>query len=239
MLKRIIKYFWVKRSSDSIITYLRKQGCKIGKDCFAMYPKNLYIDYTRPSLIDIGDHVFLHKNFTIRTHDYASWVFANLYDDFIPSHGRVKIGNNIWFGENCTVLKGVTIGDNCIIGYGSIVTKDIPANSIAVGIPAKVICSINEYYERRKKQYAEEAIDYAISIIKNYGREPNIQDFLDDYPCFVDASNLSEYKMMPYSSVLKGNHFEGWKIKHKAVFNGFSDFLREVQRRLTVNSHHD
>lgn len=51
---------------------------------------------------------------------------------------------------NCTVLKGVTIGDNCIIGIGSIVTKDIPANSVAIGNPAKVVCSLDEYFEKRK-----------------------------------------------------------------------------------------
>lgn len=51
---------------------------------------------------------------------------------------------------NCTVLKGVTIGDNCIIGIGSIVTKDIPANSVAIGNPAKVVCSLDEYFEKEK-----------------------------------------------------------------------------------------
>lgn len=49
------------------------------------------------------------------THDFASYVFVNKYNEFIPSHGKVKIGNNVWFGMNCTVLKGVTIGDNCIL----------------------------------------------------------------------------------------------------------------------------
>ena len=45
------------------------------------------------------------------------------------------------------MLKGVTIGDNCIIGYGSTVMKDIPANSVAVGTPTKVICTIEEYFK--------------------------------------------------------------------------------------------
>lgn len=95
------------------------------------------------------------------THDFASYVFVNKYNEFIPSHGKVKIGNNVWFGMNCTVLKGVTIGDNCIIGIGSIVTKDIPANSVAIGNPAKVVCSLDEYFEKRKKQYLKECVDYA------------------------------------------------------------------------------
>src|SRR5690606_14629654 len=139
-----------------MIAYYKSKGVVIGKDVHVKDPKFLSIDISRPSLIEIGDHVFLHKGLRILTHDYASWVFVNSLDDFIPSSGRVKIGNNVWFGENCTVLKGVNIGDNCVIGYGSVVTKNIPSNSVAVGIPAKVICSIEEYYVKRKVQYIDE-----------------------------------------------------------------------------------
>ena len=63
------------------------------------------------------------------------------YSEFIPSHGRVRIGDNVWLGQNVTILKNVDIGDNVIIGAGSIVTKSIPSNSIAVGCPVKVIGS--------------------------------------------------------------------------------------------------
>ncbi len=51
----------------------------------------------------------------------------------------ITIGNNVWLGANVTVLPGVTIGDNCVIGAGSVVTRDIPANSVAVGVPCRVI----------------------------------------------------------------------------------------------------
>ena len=56
----------------------------------------------------------------------------------------VKIGNDCWFGANVTVCPGVTIGDNCVIGAGSVVTRDIPANSFAAGVPCKVIRTITE-----------------------------------------------------------------------------------------------
>ena len=54
----------------------------------------------------------------------------------------IKVGNNVWIGGNVVVLPGVTIGDNVVIGAGSIVTKDIPSNSVAVGNPCKVIKEI-------------------------------------------------------------------------------------------------
>lgn len=58
-------------------------------------------------------------------------MLTNKYGDFVNSSGKVVIGNNIYFGTNITVLKGVTIADNCVIGAGSIVTKSIPANSVS------------------------------------------------------------------------------------------------------------
>lgn len=112
------------------------------------------------------------------------------------------------------------------------VTKSIPPNSVAVGVPAKVICPIEEYYDKIKKQYAEEAIDYAISIKERINREPIVDDFTDDYPCFVDGSNINEYSKMPYHTVLKEKHFERWKKNHTAVFNGFENFMTETNKRV-------
>ena len=57
---------------------------------------------------------------------------------------EVHIGNDCWLACNCVVIGGVTIGDGCVIGAGSVVTKDIPANSLAVGNPCKVIRQINQ-----------------------------------------------------------------------------------------------
>ena len=54
----------------------------------------------------------------------------------------ISIGNNVWLGSNVIVLPGVKIGDGCVIGAGSVVTKDIEANSVAVGIPCNVIRKI-------------------------------------------------------------------------------------------------
>lgn len=56
----------------------------------------------------------------------------------------IRIGNNVWIGAHTCVLPGVTIGDNCVIGAGSVVNRDIPANSLAVGNPCKVIRHITE-----------------------------------------------------------------------------------------------
>jgi maltose O-acetyltransferase len=66
--------------------------------------------------------------------------------------GRIVIGSRVFLGDSVTVLGNVRIGDDCIIGSGSVVTKDIPAGSVAAGNPARVICTIDEY--RAKHQAA-------------------------------------------------------------------------------------
>lgn len=123
----------------------------------------------------------------------------------------------------------MTIGDNVIIGIGSIVTKDIPSNSIAVGAPAKVIGTYEDYLEKRGKQYVDEAIDYAKAIIES-GREPQVEDFYDDYPCFVDGENYQDYNY-PYKRIFKHEaQFETWKRNHKKVFRDFDEFISFVKR---------
>ena len=64
----------------------------------------------------------------------------------MPSKGPIVIGDNVWIGANCVILPGVKIGSNVVIGAGSIVTKEIPNDSVAVGNPCKVI--------KKKKPYA-------------------------------------------------------------------------------------
>ena len=234
ILKKIkdkVLYYWHRRNGNAYLEFLRKNGIAIGEGTRVRYPLTIEIDITRPELIEIGDNVLLHRNLTILTHDYASRVFVNLYGDFIPSHKKIKIGNNVWFGENCAVLKGVTIGDNCIIGYGSTVLKDIPPYSVAVGCPAKVICSLEEYYNKRKNVYIDEIFEYAFEIERKKGREPVAEDFYDDYPIFVDRRNISEYKY-PYSNVFSSKEMlDKWLKIHTAPFCGFNEFINEYRKR--------
>ena len=75
-------------------------------------------------------------------------VIATLNHDLDPAHRKdllpkpVKLGNNVWVGAHATILPGVTVGDNAVIAAGAVVTKDVPANTVAAGVPAKVIKQI-------------------------------------------------------------------------------------------------
>lgn len=83
--------------------------------------------------VTIGEHVLCGTNVMIGDRN----DHENLYKDYPPA--PVVIGNNVWIGMNSVIMRGVHIGDNVIIGANSVVTKDIPANTVAAGIPCKVI----------------------------------------------------------------------------------------------------
>lgn len=188
---------WLKRkyyysNSKRYCKYLRNKGVEVGYDTH-IDPKTTSIDVSRPSLVSIGSNCYMNSGFTILTHDWVTKVFIQSGRDFLPSSGRVTIGNNVSFGRNVMVLKGVTIGDNCFVGAGSIVTKSIPPNSIAAGIPCKVIMSIEDHYRNRIDKCVAEALDYARSIQERYERKPVTTDFWEEFPLFVDGDKIKDY----------------------------------------------
>lgn len=201
----------------------------MGENVKFRYPKHTVIDLNRPSLIEIGNNVDINDNFTIMTHDFGTYVFRNLYHDFVASSGRVRIGSNIYFGRDVTVLKGVTIGDNCIIGLGSIVTKDIPANSVAAGVPCRVVCSIDEYYQKRRKIQVKEAIDLGVSIIENLNRQPVITDFKEEWVMFLTESDIEKHpEILPQVNLRIGNIKEEFFKQRTLYYNGWEEFLNEI-----------
>ena len=224
-----IAYLLSTLTNSGFIKYLRTKGIVIGNGCTFRNRNTIRIDVTRPSLITIGDNVDFNMNFQILTHDYTTSVFIRKYGEFINSSGRVKIGNNIVFGTNCIVLKGVEIGDNCIIGAGSIVSKSIPSNSVAVGRPAKVVCTVDKFYEKRKKECINEAFEYANSLIERYGREPHYGDFYEEFHLFVDKSNIHKYPNLNIATQL-GEEYGIWLENHKASFVDFEEFIEKAKQ---------
>ena len=128
----------------SQLEILKDNGMTAGERCHIM--ENCSVDMSHCWLISMGDHVTLAPGTTILAHD------ASLKESLgYTMLGKVKIGNNVFIGAGSVVLPNVTIGNDVIIGAGSIVTKDIPSNSVAVGNPARVIKTFEEYFEENRK----------------------------------------------------------------------------------------
>jgi len=127
---------------------------ELGEECYL----NMGCSFIDDAKITIGNNVAFGPGVTIATvghpihPDYRRLMYGN----------PVTIENNCWIGANTTICPGVTIGKNSVVGAGSIVTKDIPENSVAVGNPCKVIRKINEkdrvfYY--KDQPFLEEDIE--------------------------------------------------------------------------------
>ncbi|MGN0524229.1 MAG: sugar O-acetyltransferase [Eubacterium sp.] len=103
--------------------------------------------------IYIGDNTMIGPNVTIATAGHP--ILPELRNDALQFNVDVHIGKRVWIGAGVIILPGVTIGDNSVIGAGAVVTKDIPANVVAVGNPCRVLREINdrdrEYYYKDKK----------------------------------------------------------------------------------------
>lgn len=127
---------------------LISRGLKVGTNLTRM--SGVIIDPSHCWHIEIGDDVILAPRVHILAHDASTKPFLNY-----TRVANVKIGNKVFIGASSIVLPGVTIGDNVIIGAGSIVSKNIPSNSLAVGSPAKIICSLEEYLEKERNKMNE------------------------------------------------------------------------------------
>lgn len=131
-----------------LIYLLRKKGVRIGKG--VDIGKNVNFG-SEPYLIEIADNVRISSNVNLITHDGGLWTLRKMKllenADFF---GKIIIEENVNIGMNATIMPGVKIGKNSIVGFGSIVTKDVPSNTVVAGIPAKKIETIQEYYEKKK-----------------------------------------------------------------------------------------
>lgn len=216
-------------SSNRYIQFLKNRGCKIGENRIFRNVRTARIDITRPSLFEIGNNVDMNHNFQIITHDWASGVFRNVYHNILPSSGKVKIGNNIYFGTDVIILKGVTIGDNCVIAAGSLVTKDIPSNSVATGVPAKVIYNLSEYYKKSEQVCTAEAFEYAKSIVVRYNRKPTIEEFHEEFVLFTDGEDISNHKPWMISQLGGELNYKIWCNDHKATYKGIDEFFKAAE----------
>lgn len=149
---------------------MKKMFAEVGKDCYIESPfyanfggkhvhlgKNVYFNFGVTMVDDthiyVGDYTMFGPHVTVATAGHP--ILPELREKAYQYNAPVHIGKNCWLGAGVIILPGVTVGDNVVIGAGSVVTKDLPSNVIAVGNPCKVLREINEhdkeYYFKDRK----------------------------------------------------------------------------------------
>lgn len=108
---------------------------------------------TDPEYISVGNNVRLASGVQFINHDTAREMLNRMYetDTFASVRGCIQVGDNVMVGANTLILPNVRIGNNVVVGAGSVVTRDIPSNSVAAGVPCRVIGTFDNWVEKRKK----------------------------------------------------------------------------------------
>ncbi|WP_242927538.1 acyltransferase [Pontibacter vulgaris] len=125
--------------------YARHIGVKIGDKC------SIATRYfgSEPYLIEIGNHVQITSDVRFFTHG-GGWVFREEHPSF-DCFGKIKVGNNVYIGNCSMIMPGVSIGDNVVIGAGTIVTRSIENNCVVVGNPGRVVGEVKDLKRKLSK----------------------------------------------------------------------------------------
>ena len=151
LINKIIAFYRVRKYDEYLITeYFREQGAQIGNDC---YFGITYLS-SEPYLIKIGNHVQVANGVKFITHN-PGWCHRHVLPD-LQAFGTICIEDNSYIGENSILLPNVTVGVNCVVAAGSVVTKDVPPNSIVGGNPAKVIGNTDDYFLKVKEIWRQQ-----------------------------------------------------------------------------------
>lgn len=185
-LMRFLQY------GDLPTSFYVKRGLKVGKNFSRQSGTRL--DPTNCWLIEIGDDVRLANRVQIIAHDFSPMHYTG-YARF----GKVVIGDRVWVGAGVTILMNVHIGNDVIIGAGSIVNKDVPDGCVVAGVPAKVICTTAEYVERQQALLAK-APNYLKSDTTYGGgsktKQQEILRALDESPSGVFYAKFRDFRRL-------------------------------------------
>lgn len=136
-LKRIYERYFLSAEQ-----YARRQGVSIGKNCL-IATRNWG---TEPYLITIGDNVQITSNVAFFTHG-GSHVLRQI-DPKFDMFGKIKVYDGAYIGAHSLIMPGVVIGEGALVAAGSVVTKSVAPKTVVGGNPAKVLCSVDDFYER-------------------------------------------------------------------------------------------
>lgn len=157
---KYIKRLLNRIRGEQDLNKLIERGLKLGNNLTRM--SGCIIDPSHCWHIEIGDDVILAPNVHILAHDASTKLFLNY-----TRIANVRIGNKVFIGAGTIILPGVSIGDNVIIGAGSVVSQNIPTNAVAIGSPARVICSLDDYIKKEKACMCDENVFSSEYTLRN------------------------------------------------------------------------
>ena len=214
-------------TSTDMHKYLRMNGISVGNNTIFYSPGSITIDVQRPHMISIGDYCKITSGVIILAHDYSRSVLCNL-----PQYGNVgeakvtTIGNNVFIGMNSIILMGSEIGNNTIVGAGSVVSGQFPDNVVICGNPAKPVCSLDEFYKKRKSQEVESANLFKRRYKEKYGKDPTVTEMTNAFSwLYLNSEDIEKYpNLFNLGGVNKELYLHSFS-SHEKTYRDFNEFL--------------
>lgn len=133
------------------VAWARSLGVTVGDRC-RLLQVNRATFGSEPYLVRLGDHVTVTSEVRFVTHDGGVWVFRDEHPD-IDLIRPIEVRDNVFLGMRSTILPGVTIGRNSIVAAGAVVAKNVPEGSVVAGVPARVVQSVDAYFEKHRPDF--------------------------------------------------------------------------------------
>ncbi len=147
--RRMVREVRVRLADESERPALfRREGAEIGRGCRLL----ITTLGSEPYLVSIGDETLVSGGVQFLTHDAGTWVFRREHPE-AGRFGRIVVGSRVFIGTEAIILPGVRIGDRSIIGAGAVVTRDVPPGTVAAGVPARVVSSVDDYEARTLRDF--------------------------------------------------------------------------------------
>lgn len=130
--------------------FARSLGVKLGNNV-VFYAARPGMFSTEPWLVTIGNNVYITAGCQFLTHDGGTLILRQEVPD-LELTAPITVGNDVYIGINTIIMPGVNIGNRVIVGAGSVVSRDVPDNSVVAGVPARVIKTVDEYLEKAVRE---------------------------------------------------------------------------------------
>lgn len=218
--KLLSKYLGNSKTSDEFVAELKRGGVTIGEETVFYAPNTCFVDRGKGKYIVIGRKCQITRGVVILAHDFSYSVLNDVYGVLPQNTAMTTIGDNVFIGMNAIILMGSNIGSNVIIGAGAVVSGNIENNSVYAGNPARKICTLDEFFQKRMDRFEQSAIIQAKRIYEVTGKLPTEFDMELYNQLFSTDRGLFE-KMGKNSGIIPQ------KIPQKTKYDSLEDFLHK------------
>ena len=222
-------------TGEIFLDSLRRRGACIGEGTTLFCsPRDCLIDAQNPYLLTIGKNVQITHGVVMLTHDYSWSVIKGRFGEVCGGQFPLTVGNNVFIGMNAVLLGGTIVGDDCVIGAGSVVKGVIPSGVVVAGNPARIICTIDEYRNKRRALQCDEAYEVYRCWYKRYSTRPSREIFREYFWLFESATPELPSEFLEVNGYvdpfLTKGVFEDWTPE----FDGFEAFENYCLSRMSI-----